>query len=273
MTPVKYAKSVFDAIALPVNIARVWLRARGSDAIVLHNGRFKSIPPGVLIPVFCRSKRGGLTKPPNLTILLVHNRPDKTLMEQSLEYLGIRDYTVLRLPSDQPWRHTARIAAILDHLRSGACATEYILVSDSDDALIRDDPQKAIDLLRAADCEMLVSSTAYAAYHGMPDVKIKTMSLAPPQRDGSRHPRIHLNAGVYIARASFLREYLEATRQYVSEHDLAIEKLNIISDEDLLRLLPDFPRGVGSDQTIMRYLFPQFYPRMKIDYDERLARR
>jgi hypothetical protein len=267
------ATSVFDAIALPVNIARVWLRTRGSDAMILHNGRFKSMPAGVLIPLFCRSKRGRLTKPANLTILLVHNRPWKTLIERNLDYLGIEDYSVIRMAPDVPWRHTARLTAVLDYLRSGRCTTEYVLWCDCDDALIRDDPQKAIDLLEGAGCEMLVSSTAYAAYHGMPELKKAAIATAPPEALQSKRPRIHPNAGVFVARRVFLQDYLEEAQRYVTDQDLPIERVNRMADDELLRTLPAFPRGVGCDQTILRYLLPRFGGRIKIDYASRLALR
>ena len=264
----------YRTVTLPLRLGAILAQRHSYDQVIVHNAKFtRGMPPSLLVPLFCRPNRGRFTKPASLTILLAHNRPAKTLMELSLDYLGIHDYTVLRMPADVPWRHTARIPVMLDWLTSGACTTEYVLFSDCDDALMRDDPQKAIDLLQAAGCQMLVSSTAYDAYHGMPDVKVKTESFAPPGRTKTNRPRIHLNAGVYIARAGFLREYLEAARQYVTDDDLSIETLNVISDKDLLRLLPEFPCGVGSDQTIMRYLFPRFHPRMKIDYDERLARR
>ena len=273
MTPAKYARAIFDAIALPINIARVWLRARGSDATILHNGRFKAIPPGVLIPIFCRANRGRLSKPPNLTILLVHNRPTKTLVELSLDYVGIDNYTVLRLPANERWRHTARITAVLDFLRSGRCETEYILCCDCDDVLVRGEPARAIEFLHAAGCEMLVSSTAYARYRNMPEVKARMIAIAPDDLRNRRGARIHLNAGVFVARAAFLKEYMEEAMTYVTENDVPSRLLTNMSDAEVLARLPDFPRGIGSDQTIMRYLFPRFHPRMKIDYSGQLALR
>jgi hypothetical protein len=162
---------------------------------------------------------------------------------------------------------------VLDYLRSGACATEYVLAADCDDALMRDDPARAVALLQAADCEMLVSSTAYARYRNMPDVKAQTISFAPPELAAERKPRIHLNAGVYIARTAFLVEYLTEAAKYVTDNDLPSGALTDMTDAEVLARLPDFPVGIGSDQTIMRYLFPRFYPRMKIDYGGKLARR
>lgn len=271
--PTNLPGPILSAAALSINVARVRWRARGSDAVVLHNGRFKAIPTRILIDLFCRANRGRFALPPDLTILLVHNRPGKTLMELSLDYLGIAGYTVIRLPAGRPWRHTARITAVLDYLRSGRCTTEYVLWADCDDALFRDDPAVTIDLLKQANCEMLVSSTSFDGYRNMPDVKQWTTQLGQAEARQRRRPNIHLNAGVLIARTDFLQEYLTEASTFVTENDLPAGALRRLSDAEILRLLPEFPRGTGSDQRIMRYLFPRFYPRMKIDYDSRLALR
>ena len=41
----------------------------------------------------------------------------------------------------------------------------------------------------------------------------------------------------------------------------------------LCEALPDFPKGVGCDQAIMIFMHPNFYPRVKIDYQGQLASR
>lgn len=242
------------------------------DQLVVHNAKLtKGVPPSLLLPLFCGAGRGRFAKPAELTILLVHNHAERTLMEQSLEYLGVVDATVLRVSPNLPWRHTARITRTLEYLKSGACRTEYILATDCDDALLRDDPAKAIALLNEADCDMLISSTAYARYRNMPEVKERMVALAPAEMRRARKPRIHLNAGVFVARTKFLTEYMSEAAQYVTANDLPSDALADMSDAQVLSRMPDFPRGIGSDQTIMRYLFPRFYPRMKIDYRSRLA--
>jgi hypothetical protein len=266
--------AVYRAVTLPQRFLTVLWQRHAYSQIIVHNPRFTlGLPASLLVKLVCGERRDRFRKPENLSILLVHNRRDRTLMEQSLDYLGIHDYTVLRLPADRPWRHTSRIGAVLDWLRSGACQTEYVLFADCDDAMMRDDPARAVNLLREADCDMLVSSTAYARYRNMPDVKAKTMALAPEGMRQGHKPRIHLNAGVYVARADFLAEYLTEAAKYVTDDDLPSGALTDMTDEEVLRRLPDFPRGIGSDQTIMRYLFPRFYPRMKIDYAHALALR
>jgi hypothetical protein len=258
---------------MPGRLARLALKRKAYTALVVHEaGITRGLPPKLLVDILCGPNERRFRRPDNLTILLVHNRPEKTLMEISLDYLGIHDYTVLRAPRDRAWRHTQRIRTALAYLESGRCTTEYVMCVDCDDALMRDDPAKAIDLLRAVQCDMLVSATSYDHYILMPEMRAQTIASAPPQYRDRPHPRIHLNAGVFIARAAFLREYLTAAARYVTDDDLPSGvPLSTMSDDEVLRLLPQFPRGIGSDQTIMRYLFPRFYPRMQIDYALKLA--
>jgi hypothetical protein len=266
--------TAYRYLTLPQRIAKLWLVRRSYDQVIVHNARLIfGVPSKLLFQALCSGNRGRFETPPNLTIVLVHNRPHKTLMELSLDYLGVDSYVVLRTPPDQPWTHTTRITKILEYLESGACTTQYVLSTDCDDALLRDDPAKTIELLRAAGCEMLVSSSSYKLYRNMPQVREQTEALAPISLQGGKRQRIHLNAGVYIATASFLKEYLHIAAQYVTDNDFRSHELIDVSDEELRRILPDFPRGFGSDQAIMRLLFPRFYPRMQIDYAGRLALR
>lgn len=260
--------NLYRAVTMPFRIAAAYAARDRYRQLVIHDARLtRRLSPETLVRIFCEPNRGKFRRPDDLTILLVHNRTGKTLMEQSLDCLGV-EYTILRLPPEIPWRHTMRITATLDWLRSGACKTDYVLSVDCDDALMRDDPAKAVALL--GDGEMLVSSTTYARYRNMPDVKAAMLKLAPPKLAQARHPRVHLNAGVYVAKRGFLEEYLTAASAFVTGDDLRLDGL---TDAEVLARLPDFPRGVGSDQTIMRYLFPTFYPRMKIDYANLLAAR
>ena len=67
---------------------------------------------------------------------------------------------------------------------------------------------------------------------------------------------------------------LQAGAEYVTENDLTFGEWRRLAWEGSLgQRLANFPHGVGSDQIIFRYLHPQFYPRMKVDYASRLALR
>ena len=97
--------------------------------------------------------------PSNLAILLVHNRNYKTLLEKSLDYLGVEGYSVVQpdVPPDG-WRQTLKITWSLDFARR--CGEEYILYIDSDDAMLVGDPQRAINLLKESGGDILYSTTS-----------------------------------------------------------------------------------------------------------------
>ena len=139
--------------------------------LVVHRHKFtKGVVPQILIPMLCWPNKGRFRKPDNLAILLLHNRDYKTILEQSLDYLGIESYSVVspHLPAGV-WRHTAKITAALNFAKN--CAEEYILYVDSDDAILIGDPQRAIDLLHDSDGEVLFSATRFRAYQLMPELQ------------------------------------------------------------------------------------------------------
>ena len=115
--------------------------------LVLHNSLYTEIiPANILIPMLCWPNKKRFRRPSNLAILLVHNRNYKTLLEKSLDYLGVEGYSVVQpeVPPDG-WRQTLKITSSLDFARR--CGEEYIFYVDSDDAMLIGDPQRAIDLL------------------------------------------------------------------------------------------------------------------------------
>ena len=104
----------------------------------------------------------------------------------------------------------------------------------------------------------------------MPHVKAWTDKVA--KENG--HPGWYINAGVFVARTSFLREVLEAAMVYATEADLPTKEYRWLKHKGrLCERLSEFPKGCGSDQTIFRFLHPRFYPRMKLDYRGQLALR
>ena len=192
-------------------------------------------------------------------------------MEKSLRYVGIENFVVLKVDPSIRWRNTQKIKELKKFLDSNRCKTEYILYFDSDDAVLRDEPEKAIRYLQEEDCELLFSNTHFEGhYKCMPHIKEWTDQIA----DKNGHDRLYINTGVYIAKTSFLREVIDSAIEYVTEHALSWEEYEELHQKGgLCERLPSFPKGVGSDQIILRYLHPNFYPRMKIDYKGRLALR
>ncbi len=236
---------------------------------IIHIRKLTKLPPVISLPLLCGRSKGKLTCPDNLTILLIHNYKREPIIEKSLRYVGIDNFVVMRPDFKGPWFHAIKMLELKKFLDSNACKTEYLLFSDSDDAVLRDDPAKAIQFLQEENCDLLFSNTNWdGAYDGMPDVR----KWADKNARESGRTHCYLNSGVYIGRTEFLREVVNSVVEYITDNNLTMVEYwdlcdNVISYERL----PEFPRGVGSCQVILRYLHPRFYPRMKIDYKDRLA--
>ena len=202
---------------------------------------------------------------------MVHDYENPPIMEQSLVYTGIKNYVALKPKLNRPWYHSIKLVTILNYLNSGACKTEYILFADSDDAVLRDDPRKAIQYLEEENCDLLFSNTKFrGGYECMPEVKDWAGQVA--KEKGALG--LYLNSGVYIGRTAFFREVVEAAAAYVTDDDLSREEYGRRRrDGTLGERLPEFPKACGSDQAIFRFLHQRFYPRLKVDYLGRLALR
>jgi len=229
------------------------------------------LPSFLVLPLFCGHVKGKLKCPPEITILLIHNYEKEPIIEKSLRYVGIDNFVVLKVEFNGSWHNSLKLLELKKFLDSNRCKTEYILFFDSDDAVLREEPEKAIRYLQEEDCELLFSSTrAKAGYNYMPHIKEWTDQIA----DKNGHNRLYINTGVYIAKTSFLREVIDSAIEYVTEDDLSREEYQEHRRKgSLCERLPSFPKGVGCDQVIMRYLHPNFYPRIKIDYKGGLALR
>jgi hypothetical protein len=238
---------------------------------VIHVRRLTKLPPSIALPLLCGRSKGKLTCPPELTIVLIHNYESEPIMEKSLRYVGIKNFVVLRPKSERPWCNTMKFVELKRFLDSGSCKTKFVLFCDSDDAVLRDDPAKAIRFLEEEGCDLLLSNTSFdAAYECMPDVQEWADEIA--RQNGKT--QYYINSGVFIGRLDFLREVLGEALKYISDNDFSREEYwRVRENGTLCKSLPEFPKGIGSDQVILRYLHPRFYPRMKIDYKDRLAMR
>jgi hypothetical protein len=235
------------------------------QSLILHDGRYTDhLPSWLLINSLCR---GQFSRPGHLAILLIHNRSYKTVLEQSLDWLGIEGYSIVRphLPKGI-WRNTYKIPAALEFVKQ--CKDEFILSIDSDDAVLMGNPARAMDLLEESGGQALFSTTNHTGYDFMPEIGEHFRREA--QAAGwSGSNSIHLNAGVYISRRKPLVEFLESAVKYVTD------------DEPLWRDYASLPRGsevhssfplaCGSEQNIFRFIYPRFAPDLRLDYERRLA--
>ena len=248
----------------------MWRNRSTWNHLTIHRaGLTNRLPTYLTLPLLCGHVKGRLRCPSDVTIVLIHNREYAPIMERSLRYVGIRNYVVLRPTLDRTWHQTVKLVALLDYLDRGACTTEYLFYCDADDVVLRDDPAKAVTLLNESGCDWLLSFDEFAAhYECMPEIKAWADELAASHG----HPGRYLNTGVWIGRAAFVQQVLRAASAYITTEDLSSDHRRRLSREGrLCRDLPDFPKGVGSDQILLRHLQPRFHPRIGIEYSGALS--
>ena len=206
-------------------------------------------------------------KPKNLTIVTVCSAIEKTLLENGLDSIGIKDYVALHTDFRKPWKDTNKVQFIHDYLNRGLCRTRYLLYCDANDVIIND-LRRPFDLIRKKKCDLLFMSTK-AVWNIELCLNIKEWADSINMGKGR-----YLNAGIFIGKADFIQEVFGEALKYVTENDLdARRQLYSLGCDQLLDMLPDFPKGCGCDQTILRFIHKKFYPRMQIDYDNELAYR
>lgn len=216
--------------------------------------------------LFQLDKPVGPTKPQGLTVVLAHNRESHTILERSLIKAGIFDYEVARIDPNLKWRHVLKVLALYELLKNMKKKTEYVLYIDSDDAVIRDNPVKSVEILKQQDCEILFSISKWAkGYHRNKESKHWAKKLAMD----SGKPGYFLNSGVYVGRRESVIELYEAMIPYIpnSSENYYPETFDCVLSKKPVRL----PKDKDSDQRLFRYLHPRFHPRLKLDFDHKLA--
>ena len=233
-------------------------------APVIHNKRLGEILYGMMIQV--PELQGCYHRPANLEIVTCHNYPVLSLLEKSLDYLGIKGGTVLKENFDGPWRNTFKLKWLLAYLEKFPDGPENVLFCDADDAIVAGDPAKTLAVFQRKKCKLLFMSTSFmGGYACMPEMKLWSDQIRPGR---------YLNSGVYIGRRDYLTTVLKKASAYITDADITAEESKRLGhgvfNTELCRRLPDYPRG-SQDQDILRYIHPQFYPDMQIDYDNELA--
>ena len=125
--------------------------------------------------------RGAFQSPKDLTILTINTREEKGPFEQSLDFLGVRDYVVIKRSFEGAWRHTLKIEWILEYLESGKCQTHYLLYCDGFDTIMIDDPQKVLDIFLRLGGEAVFGSTMSrrGIFTEMPDLPLWVTCVVP----------------------------------------------------------------------------------------------
>mgnify|MGYP003114251450 FL=1 len=208
-------------------------------------------------------------KPDNLTIATCRNEgtladriiphlsgyEEQSILERNMEYLGM-DLVVLR-DSRLPWRNTFKFEMLNNYLKD--CPTEYFMCLDAIDVIWVDEPQRVMDIFKSFDCEALFMSThSTDGYNCMPNVEQWVNTINVSGR--------YLNSGVYIGKTSFIKEMVEEAMKYAIPHGVTMDDYR----EYLSSQPEDYPKG-SQDQDIFRFIEPKFYPRVKVDYENKMA--
>jgi len=242
-----------------------------SEAPIIHD---RHLVKGWLEEMLQRDDyKNAFKMPKNLTIVTCRNEGPMTermidslegwdkvsVLEKSMEYLGIDGLVVLE-DDRLPWRNTFKFEMLNNYLNSGKCKTEYFMCCDAIDVIFKDDPQRVIDIFESFDCDALFMSTpGLDGYSCMPEVKRFADKI---NGDNSRY----LNSGVYIAKTEFIKEVISEAMNYAIPHGVTMDKYR----EYLESKPEDYPKG-SQDQDIFRYMEPEFYPRLRVDYNNQMA--
>ena len=183
-----------------------------------------------------------------------------SILESNLDYLGL-DLVVLK-DARLPWRNTFKFEMIHNYLNSGKCTTKYFMCCDAIDVIFIDDPQRVIDIFHTFECDALFMSTqSLDGYNCMPEVKRWADRI-----NGGRMR--YLNSGVYIGKTSFIKKVFDEAIKYAIPHGVTMDGYR-----EYLKSEPkDYPNG-SQDQDIFRYIEPDFYPHLRVDYDNLMVYR
>jgi hypothetical protein len=236
----------------------------GLPAPIIHNKRLGEIVYALMVhPVYVRRH---YQKPKHLDILTCHNYQQKALLERSLEAIGVEGFIRLIPIYHGPWRNTLKIRSVLQYLKDYPNGPEFVLFCDADDVIIKEDPQKAVDIFESKQCDLLFMSTSFTGgYACMPEVKRWADHIFPGR---------YLNSGVYIGKRRFMISVLQEAERYITQDDITAEESQQlghgVSSLSLCDRLPNYPYG-SQDQDIFRYIQPEFYPEMQVDFHNELA--
>lgn len=160
-------------------------------------------------------------------------------LEASLDHLGV-PHVVLGAGID-PWCNSTDKPRVL---RDGLAEidTPYTLYIDSRDAIVIDDPHVIVDGFEAAfDCDLLFGADSLN-WPNVPAFKRFEDSIAEPESDFK-----YLNGGIWFGRTAVARDFFARATE-----------------------MEPIPEAPESEQGMLKKLFPEFHPRLQLDYRCRL---
>ena len=192
---------------------------------------------------------------------------DKTWLENSCDLQGINHISLVMDTTAEETAYVSKPKYVYQYLLN--CDYEYVLVSDSTDCVILKNPDDAISLLDEYKCDILYGVGQCDDWE----------SFTMPERDlfnKKLYGSIKLNGGVCIAKTSELLKLLKRVLEYADESITTSDYYKTYrsnngyknwSEEQLLA----FPKGVGCDQVIIKYLIKDFHPKFKLDVHGKLT--
>jgi hypothetical protein len=179
----------------------------------------------------------------DLAIVTVHNYDEKTLFEQSLDFLGVEDYTVLKHSGE--WKMVYKFMYLLEFIEE--CRKPYILFCDARDSIFTDDPAKAMVLFKEFGCEAVFNATMssrgiFKSFQGWSLPLYWWTRMIAKTTWRKRYP----NAGAFIGKKQLMKEISETILYYCE--------------------LMECRYPPKSDQDVLRAIYPWFWPRMTCDY-------
>ncbi|QIE43324.1 hypothetical protein G5B39_14890 (plasmid) [Rhodobacteraceae bacterium SC52] len=231
------------SVAAPVR-SRFYNTLTGTEPLLFHAQGyhdFKPVWPRIRAHVFGAPPRQ-IGQSDRVTVLTCNNGHDAMgLFEDSCAHLGVpvvvagREFTEWSNAVHKP-------QAILNALAD--VRTPWVLHADSRDAILAGNPDRLVDdMARDFAGADMVFGGCQLSWPNAED--LSSFELGLPGSESSDYK--HLNGGLWIARTDFARELFSAV--------LATEP---------------HPAAPESEQGKLRKLFPNYYPRIVIDYGLRM---
>lgn len=193
---------------------------------------------------------------------------DKTWLENSADLLGINHTCIVIDKPYTTFAYTDKIPYFLIHLKN--MTHEYVLIADSVDCIINGNPDDAIELLNNYNCDILYSTTPWNDHD----------NFTMPERSKFNDKvfnNIKLNSGVCIGKVDTLVKLFERVLEYASYEPIRYYHPTYRKKNGYMQWtaeqLKNFPKGCSDDQTIIRYLVMEFYPRIQLDTKYKLTSR
>lgn len=189
-----------------------------------------------------------------------------TWLHRSCELQGIHHVALVAERNSEEFAFTDKIPMYLEALRT--MDWEWVIIADSTDSVITRNPDEAVELLDYYGCEVLYSTTHWWDYD----------AFTMPEQEAflrKHYGTCYLNSGVCLGRRDTLIELFERVLDYAAFEPWWVYAKKYRDRNGYMDWSPEqlaaFPKGCSDDQTIIRYLVKEFWPRIKIDNEFKLA--